>query len=341
MLERARLDLVVVAAMCAACGESSPPKPDVETVWAHEEQARALRAAMFDALGTRGEPRRDFQQWLTRPEICNVSNFVTRLEMAAGTFVWPDAFQFRGEDNRHFEFLREKWRDFLVVTLDSCDGARFGPTVRLYKRELERAFATPHVQTIISRWLEGTRDERDAALEIIGLAPSRVYYQRVAELARAGDMRARIAMINIDSLWSNENVPDVWSAWIQRRLDDSQPDALRDLLSISVGAAIPGAPANEIPVDVRRAAARTARVWRDTTLDGRLVVDERIVVLAKDSDDAIRREGVLMLEPTVTDSVVDLLEAVATTDRDPRIRLIAFLKLPKLRSEKLAPEQRP
>lgn len=327
--------------MCVACGESSPSKPDLETVWALEEQARALRAAMFDALGTRGEPERDFQQWLARPEICNVSNFVTRLEMAAGTFVWPDAFQFRGEDNRHFEFLREKWRDFLVDTLEACDGARFGPTVRSYKRDLERAFAAPEVQRILYRWLDGTHDEREVALEIIGFAPSRVYYQRVAELARAGDTRARIAMIHIDNVWVSHDIPDDWSGWIQQRLDDSQPAALRELLSIATGASVPAAPLGTIPLEVRQAAAQTARLWRDTTLEGRVITDERIVTLAKDSDDVIRREGVLMLEPTVTDSVVGLLEAVATSDRDPRIRLIAFLKLPKSRSDKLAPGQRP
>jgi hypothetical protein len=128
--------------------------------------------------------------------------------------------------------------------------------------------------------------------------------------------------------------------WITERLDDPKPTALQDLLGASTGVVPIGAPSSLLSLEVRRTAARTARVWRETTRDGRLIHDERIVTLAKDGDPIVRREGTAMLEPT-SDEIVTVLQSIATDDSDPRIRLIAYVKLPKSRQEAMPLEQRP
>jgi hypothetical protein len=295
---------------------------------------------LHDAIAVPREIGSDFDKWLERPDVCNPSNLTTRLEMAAGTFVWPDAFQFRGQDTREFAILRDGWSRQLTVNMDACDGARFGPAVRRYKRELESAFARPRAITAIQRMLDGTEKEQDVALTIIRLAPSHTYYERVAQLARAGDMLARRAMIEIDGLPPREDLPPNWATWLQQTLDDPQPAALDALLATAAGTSVPGAPETTISIEVRRAAARIARWWRETTRDGRVIISKTISTLATDPDTAIRREGVVMLEPN-TDDNVELLAVIAKTDAEPRIRLIAYVKLPKREQDNLPIDSRP
>lgn len=336
MLVYARRELGLVALILFACN-SSQTAPALDAVWMPE--VAAVRNATFDALGSRERLDRDFRQWLSRPEVCSVSNATLRLEMAAGTFSWPDVYQLRGQDGPDFEHLRDKWREFLVDVLDSCVTARFGSLVRDYRRELASAFAKPRVAHQILRWLDGSEKERDAALRIIALAPSRVYYERAVQLARGPNKQARGAMIEIESLWTYDELSTRWATWIQDRLDNGKPQALQDLLSIALGTSVPGAP-EDLTLAVRRTAARAARTWRDTTADGRSIVSDRIETLARDPDDDVRREGVLMLEPTVFAMYDEVLERIAVDDSNPRIRLIAYSKLSKQRADRIPPEQR-
>ena len=84
MLVYARRELGLVALILFACN-SSQTAPALDAVWMPE--VAAVRNATFDALGSRERLDRDFRQWLSRPEICSVSNATLRLEIRGHVLV--------------------------------------------------------------------------------------------------------------------------------------------------------------------------------------------------------------------------------------------------------------